>query len=405
MPQKNNFTALHIAAGIHPQYIADDPDSQIAELRTILNDNKNISAIGEIGLDYRKDMPDRELQKEIEELNNAFMKDATARQAQEQNASEIKDENERVITKAKMDNLDDRLLSKFLKASGVLESGRGDFLTSMELAAKDGTQLKPTGLGMLLFAKRPQSIYPNAVVKTILKKNGKVVETQTFEGNISKQLDDVAEWYKRNLPTHINRDMPERKSVYDYPLEVVREIICNALVHRDYSIKGAPIHFEINDNCIIVRSPGLPKPPISIEQIKAFSAPSFSRNPVIMYVLDKLNYVEQRGLGFETIRNLPNEELPLPRVLYNAPYVEFTLPLTKQSAIGTLYKDLSENEMKVLQLIQMSGKFSRNDVQNHLSIGEKTAVRILNKLKEKGYIVSVGAARNISYVINDKKIP
>ncbi len=65
VPQKNNFTALHIASGIHPQYIADDPDSQIAELRTILNDNKNISAIGEIGLDYRKDMPDRELQKAI----------------------------------------------------------------------------------------------------------------------------------------------------------------------------------------------------------------------------------------------------------------------------------------------------------------------------------------------------
>ena len=63
VPQKNNFNALHIAAGIHPQYIADDPDSQIAELRTILNDNKNISAIGEIGLDYRKDMPDREMQK------------------------------------------------------------------------------------------------------------------------------------------------------------------------------------------------------------------------------------------------------------------------------------------------------------------------------------------------------
>ncbi len=57
--------SLHIAAGIHPQYIGDNPDRQIAELSEILNDNKNISAIGEIGLDYRKDMPDRELQKEV----------------------------------------------------------------------------------------------------------------------------------------------------------------------------------------------------------------------------------------------------------------------------------------------------------------------------------------------------
>ena len=57
--------SLHIAAGIHPQYIGDNPDRQIAELSEILNDNKSISAIGEIGLDYRKDMPDRELQKEV----------------------------------------------------------------------------------------------------------------------------------------------------------------------------------------------------------------------------------------------------------------------------------------------------------------------------------------------------
>ena len=57
--------SLHIAAGIHPQYIGDNPDRQIAALSEILNDNKNISAIGEIGLDYRKDMPDRELQKEV----------------------------------------------------------------------------------------------------------------------------------------------------------------------------------------------------------------------------------------------------------------------------------------------------------------------------------------------------
>lgn len=57
--------SLYIAAGIHPQYIGDNPDRQIAELSEILNDTKNISAIGEIGLDYRKDMPDRELQKEV----------------------------------------------------------------------------------------------------------------------------------------------------------------------------------------------------------------------------------------------------------------------------------------------------------------------------------------------------
>lgn len=74
-------------------------------------------------------------------------------------------------------------------------------------------------------------------------------------------------------------------------------------------LKGAPIYFEINDRSIVIKSPGLPEPPVTLEQIKSFSAPSFSRNPVIMYVLDKLDYAEQRGLGFETVKDLPRKNI------------------------------------------------------------------------------------------------
>ena len=58
-------SGLQIAVGLHPQYISSDPKEQLAELQTILNKNKAVSAIGEIGLDYRKGMPDRELQKDF----------------------------------------------------------------------------------------------------------------------------------------------------------------------------------------------------------------------------------------------------------------------------------------------------------------------------------------------------
>ena len=49
------------------------------------------------------------------------------------------------------------------------------------------------------------------------------------------------------------------------PKEVIRELIGNAVVHRDYSMKGAPVYFEINDQSIIIKSPGLPEPPVSLD--------------------------------------------------------------------------------------------------------------------------------------------
>jgi len=199
-----------------------------------------------------------------------------------------------------------------------------------------------------------------------------------------------------------NREEATRKRVYEYPFDVIRELICNAVVHRDYSLMGAPVYFEINDKSIVIKSPGLPEPPVTLEHIKSFSASSFSRNPVVMYVLDKLDYAEQRGLGFETIKDLPAKNLPLPKVQYNAPYIEFILPLSMEVA-ETMYGDLSEKELKVLEYIRVTGLTSSSDIQKHFDMEQKPVSRIITKLKEKNYIFSEGKARNTVYKVNESR--
>ena len=298
--------------------------------------------------------------------------------------------------------LDEKLMARFMKAANVSSEEQAIFLRNMNLAELDNDVVRPTGLGLLLFGRKPQSVYPNAVIKTTLKRNGKAVETRTIEGRIPSQLDEANKWYKENIPSYINRDEAERKRVYEYPLDVIRELICNAVVHRDYSLMGAPVYFEINDNSIVIKSPGLPEPPVTLEHIVSFSASSFSRNPVIMYVLDKLDYVEQRGLGFGTVKDLPAKNLPLPKVQYNAPYIEFVLPLTMEVA-ETMYGDLSEKEIKVLEFVRMNGSSSSADIQKHFKLEQKPVSRIINRLKEKNYIVPEGKARNTVYKVNESR--
>lgn len=121
-----------------------------------------------------------------------------------------------------------------------------------------------------------------------------------------------------------------------------------------------------------------------------------------MYVLDKLDYAEQRGLGFETVKDLPLKNLPLPKVRYNAPYIEFVLPLTMEVA-DTMYGDLSEKEIKVLEYIRMTGSTSSADIQKHFDMEQKPVSRIIVKLKEKNYIVSEGQARNTIYKVNGSR--
>ena len=346
----------------------------------------------------------QELQKEIEFLNAAFIAYAEKRRVEVENKTtkDYKEVTERAVHSADLHALDEKLIAQFLKVAKVSDDDKECFLRDMTLAEEDNGVLRPTGLGLLLFGKKPQSIYPNAVIKTTLKRNGKVVETNTIEGRIPAQLDEANKWYKKCARSHISREDAKRTKVYDYPLEVIRELICTAVVHRDSGLKGAPVYFEINDQCIVIKSPGLPEPPVSLEQIVSFSASSFSRNPVIMYVLDKLDYAEQRGLGFETIKELPQKNLPLPTVKYNAPYIEFVLPLTMKEAV-TIYGNLSEKEIKVYEFIRMEGTVSSSDIQKHFNIEQKPASRIITKLKDKKYIVSEGQARNTVYKVNESR--
>ena len=344
----------------------------------------------------------QELQKEIERLNADFIAYAESRRVEAENKSvkDYKEETERAVHTMDMKSLDEKLMARFLKAANVSSDEQEGFLRNMNLAELDNGVVRPTGLGLLLFGKKPQSVYPNAVIKTTLKRNGKAVEAKTIEGRIPAQLDEANKWYKDIIPSYINREEAERKRVYEYPLDVIRELICNAVVHRDYSLKGAPVYLEINDECIVIKSPGLPEPPVTLENIVSFSASSFSRNPVIMYVLDKLDYAEQRGLGFETVKDLPAKDLPLPKVQYNAPYIEFVLPLTMAVA-ETIYGDLSEKEIKVLEYIRITGLTSSLDIQKHFDMEQKPVSRIITKLKEKNYIASEGKARKTVYKVNE----
>lgn len=64
---------------------------------------------------------------------------------------------------------------------------------------------------------------------------------------------------------------------FEYPEEVIREAIVNALVHRDYTV-GAHISFRMFKDRIIIKSPGHLLLPNTIERIRAFDVTSVRRN-------------------------------------------------------------------------------------------------------------------------------
>ncbi|NVO18678.1 MAG: hypothetical protein HXX13_03210 [Bacteroidetes bacterium] len=354
-------------------------------------DRKGIKYLLDNGVEV--EMFDADLQQQIREANKQFIEEAEerAKTFYDEKPQVILSEKEKSEIRADLDDLSKQYLEAFIKKSNLTVDWNTPkfyrILSQMGFLVLEDKKYLPTGLGLLLFGERPQFIYQNALIRATYKTKGKGEDIDTIEGSLIAQSDKIQKWYEMHIGKQIDRSSAERKITYDYPQVVFREAIINAIVHRDYDIEGAPIYFEINDDAIIIKSPGEPVKPITLEQMKRFNAPSLSRNPKIMYVFDQMELVEQRGLGFQTIKDLPEKyNLPLPVVTYDAPYMVFTFPrsgdsLKKIFPTGTL-ENFNDEELKGYDFVKGKGKITRKEYEEHFAFDIKKAERHLKKMVE-----------------------
>ncbi|NOG50203.1 MAG: hypothetical protein HND48_12835 [Chloroflexi bacterium] len=89
-----------------------------------------------------------------------------------------------------------------------------------------------------------------------------------------------------------------RSEQYEYPLEAVRELVVNAVAHRDYSIQGDGIRLYVFKDRMEITSPGRLPGPVTVANIKD---ERFSRNPAIVQVLADLRFIERLGYGVDRV--------------------------------------------------------------------------------------------------------
>lgn len=385
-----------VNARIKKVYIGiEDPDPSV--------DRKGIKYLIDNGIEV--EMFDADLQKVIRKANEQFIIEAEdrAKKVKEDKKEVTLSEIEKAEIKAKLQDLSKEKVEKFISLGKLnVKYASDDFFhifIQLGLLEKKDDLIIPTGIGLLLFGNRPQLVYQNALIRATYKSKDRKEKLETIQGPIVGQANDAMEWFKDVIDKQTDRSNAQREIVYDYPIEVIREAIMNAIVHRDYDIAGAPIYLEVNDDAIVVKSPGYPVAPIKLEQIQKFNAPSLSRNPKIMYVFDQMELVEQRGLGFETIKDLPSKyNLPLPIISYEDPYLVFSFPRTMQSmknvSSDEALNKLNTEQLKGYEWLRSVEEASTREYSAHFNIGYKTAQRHLAKMKELNLIEDNGLETN-----------
>ena len=401
-PGARHFPKLSCAerivnARIKKVYVGiEDPDYTVAgKGRKYLQDN-----------DVEVELFPKELQDEITTVNEQFLEQARLRSrlAKEEQSEVLLSEKENVVPVAVFDDLREDLLKQYLENLGIKEDIRSGYATRLFLQAgmlgMVGEKLVPTGLGMLVFGKHPEVMYPHEQIRATLALEGRQESIKTFKGALLDLPDQVQKWFENVIGNQLDRSHAKREVVYDYPMTVIREIVINAILHRDYDIEGANTQIVVTDDAIEIKSPGMPVSPLTIQMMQSFSAPTVSRNPKIINIFDVFDLAEQRGLGFKTVRELPEKyHIPLPIVTVEDPYMVITLPRKYEAEMaGT---KLSKREIQILDYVRLHGTVTRQQCQNAMQISERTANRVLKDLVDAGYLDPQGESTSTKYVLKE----
>lgn len=107
-----------------------------------------------------------------------------------------------------------------------------------------------------------------------------------------------------SIVDYINNRLPQtevittrRQEQRMYPVEAIRELVANALIHQDFTVSGQGPMIEIFQNRIEFLNPGMPL----VDPLRFLDTPPRSRNEAIASLMRRLGFCEEGGTGIDKV--------------------------------------------------------------------------------------------------------
>ena len=269
--------------------------------------------------------------------------------------------------------------------------------------------LRPTYAGMLLFGLDPQRWLPDCGM--IVARYSGLQMSDTFirsdiQGTLPEQARKAEAFVLENIHLGVNISGLQRTDAYQYPQAAVREMIVNALAHRDYSIKGDNIRLLLFANRLECYSPGRLAGHVTLHNIHE---ERFSRNATIVQVLFDMGFIERLGYGINRIvRSLAEAGQPEPELAETAAGFKITL---HSNATTTQAQDplsirqwveqgLNERQISALGYLADQGRITNADYQALCpDVSPETLRRDLADLVQRNLLLRIGEKRATFYIL------
>ena len=173
--------------------------------------------------------------------------------------------------------------------------------------------LRATVAGVLLCTRDPEQWLPNACITATRYRGGDrasgQIDAQEITGPLNEQVTGAVAFAAKNMQVAARKD-PARSNLPQYSEKALFEAMVNAVVHRDYSMRGSKIRLSMFDDRLEIQSPGSLPNNLSVESMASRQS---TRNEALTSVLarmpvgrtrgaeDRRYYMERRGDGVPII--------------------------------------------------------------------------------------------------------
>lgn len=287
--------------------------------------------------------------------------------------------------RATFDDIDENTFSAFLKMSE--EKGRMPETAGLtieqafdKLLLTENGQLKRAAI--ILFGKNPERFYPNTFVKVGYFRENDILFHDVVEGNLFTLLREVSNLLNfKYFTKKIHFEGLYRVETGEYPAPAIREMLLNALIHRNYM--GSMIQIRVYDDSINIWNDGSLPAGISSDSLKRPHR-SIPRNPIIAGVCFKGGLIDSWGSGtIRIIETCKQAGLPEPELIEE--FGGFLVTLFKNNLKPEQLSKLGLNDrqLKAVEYVKEKGKITNTELQELFGISKATATRDLTELVEK----------------------
>lgn len=174
--------------------------------------------------------------------------------------------------------------------------------------------------GILAFGTYPQQFLPQLFVSFVVVPGKEIgsrgpsgerfYDNLSLDGPLPHVIEDVMDAMRKHMSQAAIIRGIGREDRFDYPIEALREVFVNAVLHRDYSpdSRGTQVHVELYPDRLVVRGPGGLFGNVTEEALSIGRAMSTSRNALLAKLMSDITIegtretlVENRGSGFITV--------------------------------------------------------------------------------------------------------